>query len=206
MNPVERVLGAAEALEVAVDGAVAERLVRFAELIARWNTRVRIVGPSDLGVIVDEHIVDALGFARALPHAGAPAWYDIGAGAGLPGLVLAALFPDVRFELVEPVGKKSAFMNHAAATLGLANATVRQARLERLPPGGPTAALSRATFAPEEWARRGADLVGPGGVVLVALGHADAPTLRAQAFHVDDYALPATGARRTTLLLRAPLG
>jgi 16S rRNA (guanine527-N7)-methyltransferase len=198
-----RIADGAAHLEVELPAAAADALARYAELIARWNARIRVVGPGDVRTIVDEHVVDALGFSRIVRRAAAPAWYDIGAGAGLPGLVLACLFPDVRFVLVEPVGKKSAFMHHAATTLGLTNVEVLTTRIELLPAGGPAAALSRATFAPDEWFERARELVGPGGQVVVALGHADAPALRARAEAVDSYALPSNHARRTNLLLRA---
>jgi len=196
---------AADALGLALPPDAAPRLARYAEELLRWNRRIRLVGPSSLEAIVDEHLVDALGFARLVRAEVAPLWYDVGAGAGLPGLVLAVVRPDLRFILVEPTGKKVAFMTQAAALLRLANVAVEARRVEALPPaGGPCAALSRATFAPEEWARRGAALVGPGGHVLVALGAADAPALRALAAEVDTYALPTTGAARTNLLIRVP--
>jgi len=197
-----RLLDGASRLGVALSDEQAARLARYAELIARWNARIRVVGPSDVATIVDEHVVDALGFARVVARAAAPAWYDIGAGAGLPGLVLATLFPETRFVLVEPVSKKSAFMHHAATTLGLDNVEILTTRVEQLPDGGPTAALSRATFAPDEWFLRASALVGQGGLVVVALGQLDAPTLRSSAEVVDDYTLPFGGAQRTNLLLR----
>lgn len=203
MTLAARIADGAAQLGVELPAGAADMLARYAELIARWNARIRVVGPGDVRTIADEHVVDALGFSRIVRRAAAPAWYDIGAGAGLPGLVLACLFPETRFVLVEPVGKKSAFMHHAAASLGLTNVEVLTTRIELLPTGGPTAALSRATFAPDEWFERASALVGPGGHVVVALGQADAPALRARAEVVDSYALPSNQARRTNLLLRA---
>ncbi len=202
MTPVDRLLAAAAALEVPLPGPTAERLVDLAQRLQRWNRRIRLVGPGALERIIDDHILDGIGFARILPRAGATAWYDIGSGAGLPGLVLATLFPSVRFECVEPVAKKSAFITHAATGLQLDNVVVHTTRVESLEPGGPRAAMSRATFAPPEWAVRGSRLVGPGGWVLVALGAADAPDLRRGATYIDDYTLPRSSARRSNLLLK----
>jgi 16S rRNA (guanine527-N7)-methyltransferase len=57
---------------------------------------------------------------------------DLGAGAGFPGLVLAAKLPDVRVDLVESVSRKCEFIERAIAAMGLANAAVRCARAEEL--------------------------------------------------------------------------
>ncbi|MCA9516050.1 MAG: class I SAM-dependent methyltransferase [Myxococcales bacterium] len=195
---------AAAALGVALAPDDAAWIARFGELVLHWNRRVRLVGPSDLATLARDHLVDALGFVRAIRAAHAPAWWDVGAGAGLPGLVLARLLPEVRFDLVEPTGKKAAFITHAATTLGLTNARAHALRDDQLPPGGARAALSRATFAPEVWAARGQALVGPAGVVLVALGAVAAPEVEARAAFVDRYTLPGSGAARTNLLLLGP--
>lgn len=195
---------AADALGVALTPDDVAWLVRFGELVLHWNRRVRLVGPSDLATLARDHLVDALGFVRAVRRAAAPVWWDVGAGAGLPGLVLARLMPEVRFELVEPTSKKSAFLAHAAASLGLANTRVYPLRDDQLILNGPQAALSRATFAPEVWAQRGARLVGPAGVVLVALGAVPSPALEASAAFVDRYHLPGSGAARANLLLLGP--
>lgn len=205
MSPARRIRAAADALDVRLAPTAPERLERYVELVLHWNARIRLVGPSDAETLIDDHVADALGFARTVGRAAASAWYDIGAGAGLPSVVLACLFPEIRFTLVEPIAKKTAFLHQAATTLQLSNLAIRTARLEDLPPGGPTAALSRATFAPETWWDRASTLVGPGGLVLVALGQLDAPALRASALQVDDFTLPLTGARRINLLLQVPL-
>src|SRR5690606_34147353 len=93
---------------------------------------------------------------------------------------------------------------HAATTLGLANARAHAVRDDQLAPGGARAALSRATFGPDVWAERGAGLVGPAGVVLVALGAVAAPQLEARAAFVDRFRLPGRGAARTERRLLGP--
>jgi 16S rRNA (guanine527-N7)-methyltransferase len=60
---------------------------------------------------------------------------DIGAGAGLPGLVLAAALPQSQVTMLEGVGKKCEFMRGAAAAMGLANVDVIAARAEEYAPG-----------------------------------------------------------------------
>jgi 16S rRNA (guanine527-N7)-methyltransferase len=79
---------------------------------------------------VATHVADALDglAADALRTAGVVA--DLGAGAGFPGLALAAARPEARFVLVESVGRKCAFMDRAAAAAGLDNVEVVNGRAE----------------------------------------------------------------------------
>lgn len=191
------------------------RLLDYAELLQRWNARIRLVGPLDLDTIVREQLVDACGFALAVNALDAPHIIDVGAGGGLPGVPLALLFPDRELLLVEPIHKKTAFLAHAAQQLGLTNLRVHTGRAEPdgklVPPlrhpahTPPTLALSRATLAPAPWLAIARHLVGRGGLVLLALAAEDslppevaddpASTERAR----FTYRVPATGAPRTLI-------
>ncbi|MFT7579607.1 MAG: 16S rRNA (guanine527-N7)-methyltransferase [Myxococcota bacterium] len=202
-----RLTAAAETLAVSVPEGAAEKLLSLVAVLAKWNAKIRLVGPVSAQQILDDHVVDGLGFARIVARTDTASWWDIGSGAGLPGLVLATLFPRRHFELVEPITKKTAFITTAVRTLGLTNVTVHTTRMELLTPDetSPKGALSRATFAPDAWYARAAELVGPGGQVIVALGSTDAPDLRARALLTDDYEMPVGRAKRSNLLVQVPL-
>jgi len=205
-----------EAIGVGQGGDL-DRVLEFAALLTKWNAKIRLVGPSDLTTIVREQVVDALGFALALAQLEDDAFWDIGAGGGLPGLLLAQHFPDRRFVLIEPIHKKTAFLQHAAQVLGLANVVVHTGRIapdgHLEPPLAPSvagplpgAALSRATLAPEPWLATARRLVGPGGLVLIAVvdGLPDAvandPT--SSAAGAWRWTVPATGAPRALFARR----
>jgi 16S rRNA (guanine527-N7)-methyltransferase len=70
------------------------------------------------------HIADSLSGLEIQPLAAAGRIADLGSGAGLPGLVLAACLPAARFDLIESVGRKCEFLREATDGMGLANATV----------------------------------------------------------------------------------
>ena len=70
------------------------------------------------------HIADSLSGLEIEPLAEAARVADLGSGAGLPGLVLAACRPDARFDLIESLGRKCEFLREAAGRMGLRNATV----------------------------------------------------------------------------------
>jgi 16S rRNA (guanine527-N7)-methyltransferase len=203
---VEPIASGAAALGVSLGAGTAERLARLVTLILRYNARVNLVGRCTPAEAVDRHVHDSLALLRLLDEAPADAheqWYDIGAGGGFPGLVLATARPRLRLTLVEPIAKKAALVRQAAHELGLTHATVVAARVEALPVGGPRAAVSRATFSPGEWLRRGSALVGPGGLVLVCMGGQADAQIEAAATRVDRFALPLSGAARVNALVTA---
>jgi 16S rRNA (guanine527-N7)-methyltransferase len=111
---------------------------------------------------------------RHLP-AGPFSFVDVGSGAGLPGLVIALLRGDATGRLLEPIGKKHAFLAHVIRTLGLTGRiSARAERLEdHLRAGGLGAydvAVSRAVWPAAEWLERGLPLLKPGGLWIGLAG------------------------------------
>ena len=197
-------------------GAFLDRALDFATLLAKWNAKIRLVGPSDLTTIVREQVVDAMGFALALATLDDESYWDIGAGGGLPGLLLALRFPERRFILVEPIHKKTAFLQHAAQVFGLSNVQVHTGRvapdgslepaLLRAPSPLPHAAFSRATLAPDPWLATARRLVGPGGLVLIAVADSIPDSISndpaSSAAGAWRWTVPATGAPRLLVARR----
>jgi 16S rRNA (guanine527-N7)-methyltransferase len=72
----------------------------------------------------DVHIADSLSGLEVEQLAAADGVADLGSGAGLPGLVLAACLPDARFDLIESLGRKCEFLREAAKRMALANIDV----------------------------------------------------------------------------------
>jgi 16S rRNA (guanine527-N7)-methyltransferase len=107
-------------------------LDRYAVLLADWQQRMNLVGPSTLPAVWNRHFTDS---AQLLPLAGTGrSWLDIGAGAGFPGLVIALLDPDARFTLVESIAKKCRFLSEVVQSLGLEDrVTIENRRIETLP-------------------------------------------------------------------------
>jgi len=95
-------------------------LDRFRALLAEWNERMNLVGPSALAEFWGRHAYDS---AQLLPLApDALTWADLGAGAGFPGLVLAILQkgrPGARVHLVESTAKRCRFLEAVVSELGL---------------------------------------------------------------------------------------
>jgi len=124
-------------------------------LLERFRGVMNLVGPGP----VRFHLEDC---AQALQGLDAPSgrWVDLGSGAGFPGLVFAARFPEVALELVDSRRKRCVFLEQVLAA-GLparhAPVHVQCTRIEDLPPGAWDGAMARALAAPEQvlaWAER----------------------------------------------------
>ena len=120
---------AAFAAEFDVSRETLARLDRYAELLAEWQQRMNLVGPSTLPHVWDRHFRDS---AQLLPIAGTgQRWLDIGAGGGFPGLVIAILDPTANIMLVESITKKCTFLSTVAHETGTnAQIIVANARIE----------------------------------------------------------------------------
>ncbi len=109
-----------------------EKLHIYADLLGRWQKKINLVGPREMPRLWSRHIADAL---QLLDYIGpqVSCAVDLGAGAGIPGLIVAiALEPrGFHIHLVESNGKKAAFLRAALRELGLPG-NVHCARIESL--------------------------------------------------------------------------
>ena len=139
-----RLDSALERANLHVEAVHRRSLCEFVALLAQWNRAYNLTAIRDPLAMVDRHVVDSL---TALDCLVGTRLLDAGTGAGLPGLVLAVVRPDVRCTLLDPVRKKTRFCAHAAMTLGLDNVEVVSERLDAHgPPHRYSTVISRATF------------------------------------------------------------
>ncbi|WP_019949586.1 16S rRNA (guanine(527)-N(7))-methyltransferase RsmG [Hymenobacter aerophilus] len=97
-----------------------------------WNERLNLVARTDVDNLTERHILHSLGIAKVVEFAPGASVLDVGTGGGLPGLPLAILFPEVKFHLVDSIGKKIKAVQDMADMLHLPNVTAEQTRAEQL--------------------------------------------------------------------------
>lgn len=102
----------------------------YAHLLAGPGTDRGLIGPREVDRLWDRHLLNCAVVHEAMP-AGASV-VDVGSGAGLPGVVLALMRPDLRVTLVEPMLRRVTYLNEVVAALELGNADVVRARAEDL--------------------------------------------------------------------------
>ena len=119
-------------------------LAEYVALLAQWNRAYNLTAVRDPFAMIDRHVLDSL---TALDFLVGNRLLDAGTGAGLPGLVLAIVRPDVQCTLLDSGRKKTRFCAHAAMTLGLDNVDVVSERLsDHRPRHRYSTVISRATF------------------------------------------------------------
>jgi 16S rRNA (guanine527-N7)-methyltransferase len=125
------------------------RLESHRRLLAEWSAHMNLVGPREIDAFWRRHALDC---AQLLPLAPqAKKWVDLGAGAGFPGLILAAFLadrPGAEVHLVESTGKKAAFLRAVLEEAGLP-AVVFNNRIEAFGAGeGPYDVVTARALAP----------------------------------------------------------
>lgn len=126
------------AAAVAADGLLAlpphagEHLAGYLALLLKWNFKLNLTAVREPAEILRRHLVECVQCAQVLPEVAT--LLDFGSGAGLPGLPIAIVRPEIRVTLGEAQGKKAAFLREVVRTLGL-NAEIFDERIEKMPAG-----------------------------------------------------------------------
>jgi len=160
-------------------GSKMPQVQAYANLLAGPGVERGLIGPAEAERIWDRHLVNSGLVAEFLPGARAEAGAearlirlaDLGSGAGLPGIVLAILRPDLSVVLVEPMARRTAFLAECVSELGLGNVEICRARAEELAGKlGADVVTSRAVAPLDRLAVLAAGLCRPGGLVLAIKG------------------------------------
>ncbi len=112
------------------------KLLDYVALLAKWNAVYNLTAIRDPRQMLIQHILDSLSIVPHLATLGPATVLDVGSGGGLPGIVLAIVFPEWSITVNDIVQKKSAFQSQAKAELGLGNLSVVTGRVENLRPRG----------------------------------------------------------------------
>ncbi len=142
---------------------------RYAELLAGPAVERGLIGPAETARLWERHLINCAAIADLVPRPSA--LVDLGSGAGLPGLVLAMLLPDVQVALLEPMERRVSFLAECVSELGLGNVAIHRGRAEDA--AGEFAAdvvTARAVAPLDRLAGLALGLARPGGLVLAIKG------------------------------------
>ncbi len=196
------------------------QLLAYLDLIAKWTKVYNLTAVRDADEMLTHHLLDSLAVIAPLrrelamlpqPVAatdGPPMFslLDVGAGAGLPGIVISITCPDIAVTCVDTVAKKAAFIQQVAATLKLPNLKGVHARVESLTQ--PFDVVCSRAFASlidfTSWSR---SALAPHGVWMAMKGkhpHEELAVLPANTsvFHVEQLQVPGLDAERCIVWMR----
>ena len=98
-----------------------EQFAALDALYRDWNAKINVISRKDIDNLYEHHILHSLGIAKVIRFRPGSSILDIGTGGGFPGIPLAILFPEVKFHLLDSIGKKVKVAQAIAEAIGLEN-------------------------------------------------------------------------------------
>ncbi len=214
MNPdLTTLQTAAQALSIALPADLAQRLLAYRDLIAKWNKVYNLTSLRDPAQMLSHHIIDSLAAApplqRHLAQVGLSACrlLDVGSGGGLPGVVLAATMPQVDVTCVDTVGKKAAFVQQVAGELALKNLRGIHSRVEQMQAAPFDVITSRAFASLVDFVQLTRMHLKPQAVWMALKGKMPDDEIAAlpadvEVFHVEQLSVPGLEAERCIIWIK----
>jgi 16S rRNA (guanine527-N7)-methyltransferase len=138
--------------------------------LKKWNKAYNLTGLKNDEDIVIKHFLDSLLYLKVMPD-GEIKVADVGSGAGFPGIPIKIIRPEIEMYLIEPSGKKFAFLRHIMGKLQLKNIGVIEKRIEEIKvnqeiPVSVDVAVTRALFTVKDFIKKASHIVKQGMLIL----------------------------------------
>ena len=100
-----------------------EQMAQLEVMYPEWNAKINVISRKDIENLEVNHILHSLGLVKFVKFTPGTRVMDLGTGGGFPGIPLAIYYPDVKFHLVDRIGKKLKVAQDIAERIGLQNVT-----------------------------------------------------------------------------------
>ncbi len=130
-----------------LSGYQQEQFTQLLPLYQDWNAKINVVSRKDIEQLYLHHVLHSLAIAKSITFKAGAEILDLGTGGGFPGIPLAIMFPEVKFTLVDGIGKKIKVVQEVATALGLKNVIALHKRAEEMPKHSYDFVVSRAVAA-----------------------------------------------------------
>ena len=189
------------------------QLLAYLAMIGKWTQVYNLTAVRDPSEMMTHHLLDSLAAVPPLTRQlkqlgleGGASLLDVGAGAGLPGVVIAICCPTVAVTCVDTVAKKAAFIKQAALELKLTHLAGLHKRVEQVTEPY-NVICSRAFASLDDFTKWSAAALAPGGVWMAMKGKHPASEIDAldkaiEVFHVEQLTVPGLDAERCIVWAR----
>jgi 16S rRNA (guanine527-N7)-methyltransferase len=185
-----------------------DQLLAYLALLQKWNKVYNLTAGRDPAQMLSHHLIDSLSVVGPLKRHGAPTrLMDVGAGGGLPGVVIAICFPGTDVSCVDAVAKKATFIQQVSAELKLPNLHGVHSRVEQLRVEPFGVITSRAFASLPDFTSLTRRHLAEGAVWMAMKGQHPADEIAAlpadvDVFHVEQLAVPGLDAQRCIVWMK----
>ena len=171
----------------------------YLDILTHFNKAMNLIGPMSEAEVVDQLLIDSVAAAAVCAPAGPI--LDVGSGAGLPGIPLKLLYPDMPLTMVEPRKKRTTFLKIALNRLDLNETTIERTRIEEVEAAEFAYVISKAFQPPLQWLDTASRWLAEGGVAVCLTRPDERAGLERKA---DELSLELAGACDDMTALGAP--
>ncbi|HSX20584.1 MAG TPA: 16S rRNA (guanine(527)-N(7))-methyltransferase RsmG [Gammaproteobacteria bacterium] len=189
-----------------------EKLIAYVELLAKWNKAYNLTAVRAIDQMIPLHILDSLSLLPFMSKV--TRVLDVGTGAGLPGVPLAIVCPEISFQLVDSQQKKINFIQHVITSLAIPNVTAMQHRIETLEPSlAADMVVSRAFASLDEFVKLVGHLCNANTKIVAMKGRRELALQEVQALpanfaliNIESVQVPGINAERCLVFLQKKEG